>query len=49
MVEAVEKEPEPTTMINTQVINNQGGGENDRNVEIAANTDRSDLQNRSQV
>ena len=42
MVEAVEKEPEPTTMINTQAINNQGGGENDRNGAPGANTDRSD-------
>ena len=49
MVEAVEKEPEPTTMINTQAINNQGGGENDRNGAPGANTDRSDPQNRSQV
>ena len=43
MVEAVEKEPESTTMINTQAINNQAGGENDRNGATAANTDRSDL------
>ena len=48
MVEAIENEPEPTTMINTQAINNQGAGENDRNG-APANTDRSDLQNRSQV